>query len=572
MTNILVIVQISNINESVPNRAVLPLGNNKEPGLVFLVNRLKKIENVDIAIATTTDIKDDIFEKIAKECEVRIYRGSYHNVAARLLYVCEDNGAENFVKVNGNCPLVDIGLMQKLYQEHIRGGYDYSYNEHLKGLLWGMGCEIFNVNFLRTLSSSSLTDSQQQTIGIYIRQNQELFKVQKYQMYLEKRPSYKLNLETMKDYEVINDVASNLVDINCENVADYLSKHLVIAKHNLEARPKEAGLEKIFFNLPKVRSLLEKNVPDNTYPISVEMTLTNACNMNCVYCSDAMLRKRQGMCEMISLNSFKHLFKDLSSGGTKGIVIEGGGEPTLYSHFNEVIDCAVENGLAVGLITNGSIRLSENILKKFEWIRVSLDASTQEEYKALKGVDLYEKVIDNIAYYAKHCNTVGVGYVVTSKNISQIESLVMRIRELKASYIQLRPVVDSEELYPEGIDLSYLKFYMTKEFGVQVDGMIENSEGGNHALPCYTSSITSVISGDGSVYICGRLNVYDWLKPIGNINEQSFHDIWYGEERRKQVEMIGNPDFCKKNCPQCRVSKFNVLFDKLYGIKSVHFI
>ena len=244
----------------------------------------------------------------------------------------------------------------------------------------------------------------------------------------------------------------------------------------------------------------------------------------------------------------------------------------MYSRFDEVVDYARNAGLAVGLITNGSKRLSEETLSKFEWIRVSLDASTPAEYKELKGVDFYERVIDNIAYYAKHCPTVGVGYVVTSQNISQIEPLVIRLRELKASYIQLRPVVDCDELYPHDVDLSYLKFYMTREFGVQVDGMIENARPGNHSLPCYASSITSIISGDGSVFICGRLNIYDWLKPIGNIREQSFSDIWNGEERRKQLEMISDGKFCKENCPQCRVTKFNVLFDKLYSIKSTHFI
>ena len=54
--------------------------------------------------------------------------------------------------------------------------------------------------------------------------------------------------------------------------------------------------------------------------------------------------------------------------------------------------------------------------------------------------------------------------------------------------------------------------------------------------------------------------------------EKSFSEIWNGEERRKQLEMILDAQFCEKNCPQCRVTKFNVLFNKLYAIKSTHFI
>ncbi len=570
MNDIFIVIQTTNIDESIPNRVNLCLRD--EPELLYLIHRLQKNGLTNIILATTTDIRDDIFTAMAEECKVDLYRGKYSDVVGRLVGSCEKWKANDFVRVNGNYPLVDIGLLKDLYRKHKEGGYDYSYNEHLKGVLWGMGCEVFNVAFLKELQQTRLTEAQNQTIGIYIRQNQSRYNVLEYQVYPTKRPSFKLNLETIKDYDIINEVATNIDEISCESVSGYLSRHPIIAKYNLEARPKEAGLEKLFLNLEKVEHIVNRKKPDLSYPISVEMTLTNACNMNCVYCSDAMLRKRQGVREMISLEDFKRLFSDLAKGGTKGIVIEGGGEPTMYSKFTEVVGYAAESGLAVGLITNGSKRIPEETIKKFEWVRVSLDASTPEEYKALKGVDFYEKVIDNIAYYTQYCKTVGVGYVVTSQNISRIEPLVMRLRELKVSYIQLRPVVDNDELYPRDIDLSYLKFYMTREFGVQVDGMEDNARGGNHDLPCYASSLTSIISGDGSVYICGRLNVYDWLKPIGNITKQSFHDIWHGEERKRQIEMISDAEFCRENCPQCRVSKFNVLFDKVYGITSVHFI
>ena len=148
----------------------------------------------------------------------------------------------------------------------------------------------------------------------------------------------------------------------------------------------------------------------------------------------------------------------------------------------------------------------------------------------------------------------------------------MRLREIGAAYVQLRPVVDCEELYPKGVDLSFLKFYQNSTFGVIVDGMKENAQPGNGGLSCMTNSITSIISGDGSVYLCGRLNIYDWLNPIGNINEQTFHEIWNGSERLKQLEMVHDGEFCKQNCPQCRVSKFNQLLERLENTKSKNFI
>ena len=565
----IIIIQATCIYNSIPERSFLKLKDN-ENVIGYLILRLQK-SNGHICIATSNHKEDDVFEDIAKTYCIDIYRGELDNIPLRLLEAASKYDVTDFIRILANYPFVDIQLMNELFDAHINGRYDYSYNEHLNGVLWGTGCDVFNVDFLKKLVNNNMTDSQMYTIESYIRQNADQYKVLEFGYY-EKRAGYKLNIESRKDYEVALEIANNVEEISNANIIKYLNAHKVLALYNLEAPPKEAGIEKLFLNSAKTDIILHKQFPDLTYPISVEMTLTNACNMNCIYCSDAMLRKRQGVKEQISFEEFKHLLDDLAKGGTKGVVIEGGGEPTLYSHFTEIVDYACSAGLAVGLITNGSNRIHKKTLSKFEWIRVSLDASTPDEYKKLKGVNFYEQVIDNIAYYAKYCPTVGVGYVVTSQNISQIEPLVMRLRELKVAYIQLRPVVDCDELYPYGVDLSYLKVYQTNSFGVQVDGMIDNATSGNHGLPCYASSITSVISGDGSVYICGRLNIYDWLKPIGNIKENSYYEIWNSEERKKQLDMISDCTFCKNNCPQCRVSKFNALFEKLYSIKSTHFI
>ena len=148
----------------------------------------------------------------------------------------------------------------------------------------------------------------------------------------------------------------------------------------------------------------------------------------------------------------------------------------------------------------------------------------------------------------------------------------MRVRESGASYIQCRPVVDCEDLSVIDLDLSFLKFYQNSAFGVIIDGMKENADSGNSDLPCVTNSITSIISGDGSVYLCGRLNIYDWVKPIGNINDKNFREIWLGEERLRQMQTVRDAGFCSKYCPQCRVSKFNKLMERLEQIKSKDFI
>lgn len=573
MVKIPIIVQASSVQESLHGRCFLPV-TSKDTVLSFLLHRLiDRYGKDNLVLAVSDQPEDEGIQKVADDLGVIIFRGAYLDLARRLLGAVSllDNKAENFVRIPANNPLVDLDLLDELAEQHVAGEYEYSYNEFMGGTIWGTGCEVFSVNLMQKIGTMNLRDDQQHTLGGYIRQNSD-----KYRIYAQKCSAnqgfYKVNIETEKDLDVVRELIQALPVITAKSIAAYLEKHKLLARYNLETPLKETGTEKLLLNENKVHVIRKKGGIDYSYPISVELTLTNRCNLRCIYCSDMDLRQRQGMEQTLSREVLYALFDDLAQGGTRGVVLEGGGEPTLYNNFPEIVRYARSVGLAVGLITNGTQALTPELLREFEWIRVSLDASTAQEYKNLKGVDCFEKVISNIAKYAQYCPSVGVGYVVTNQNISQIESLVLRLRELNASYIQCRPVVDSEELYPANIDLSYLTFYQTGKFGVVVEGMVENAESGNHGLPCRAHSITSIISGDGSVYICGRLNVYDWLKPIGNITQQSFHSIWNGDERRRQVKKIQDADFCQKYCPQCRISKFNVLFDKLSHVKSVNFI
>lgn len=567
---ITVILQASNYKESFQNRSFQMIQG--VPAISYIIRRLKHENDTRVVLAVSDMTEDDIYIEIAKTEGVEIYRGAYDNLLGRLCGAAHESKTENFVRVYANYPLLDIDQMKQLYEEHIKGGYDYSYNEHQQGVLWGTGCEVFRTGFLEALDGLELQKCQREAIGFYIRQSGDGNKIFKKQV-CQKRPGYKLCLETKKDLAVIKELTSNLGDeIANDKIIEYFSKHSVLGVYNVEEPAKEVGLEKLFLHPEKVSSLITEKDLDKLYPISVELTLTNRCNLNCVYCSDNDLRKRQGKKQALHYEVIERLLSDLAEGGTKGIVLEGGGEPTLYPEFERIVKFAKGKGLGIGLITNGTVSLDAELLREFEWIRVSLDASTSKEYMELKGVDCFESVVNNITRYAKYCDTVGVGYVVTNKNISQIETLVMRIRESGAAYIQLRPVVDSEELYPYDVDLSFLKCYQNHRFAVILDGMKENAKSGNGSLSCRAHSLTSIISGDGSVYLCGRLNIYRWLRPIGNINNESFHEIWLGEERRNQAEMVKDAEFCKRNCPQCRIAKFNELLDRLEHVGSKHFI
>lgn len=334
----------------------------------------------------------------------------------------------------------------------------------------------------------------------------------------------------------------------------------------------EVGLFKIFLfpdKLKKILSVSPDNI-DDTYPIVVELSLTDKCNLSCVWCSDRAIRKdRPGT---LSKEVLFKLFKDLKEGGIKGLTIEGGGEPSIHPDFIDIVKCAKDCGLSIGLITNG---VEEKIIEcadSFDWIRVSLDASTQEEYLNIKHKDKFEVVMKNIEGFSGKCDVVGIGFIVTNSNCSQLLKLVKRVKSVGANYIHFRPVVDCPEMVSD-IDLFDIVEFKGNGFDVMIDAMSENMVRGNGGVSCVAHSLHSIINSDGSVFICGRLNMYSWWPPIGNINESLFRDIWNSDLRISQnCVLSGDASFCRIYCPQCRITKYNIELNQSIKAKTKNFI
>jgi MoaA/NifB/PqqE/SkfB family radical SAM enzyme len=339
----------------------------------------------------------------------------------------------------------------------------------------------------------------------------------------------------------------------------------------------EVGLEKLMLFPDKLKSLLSltKSPFDPLYPISVELSLTNKCDLNCLFCSDSSIRKSP---DRMTQDILEKLFLSLARGGTRGITIEGGGEPTLSPLFKDAIRIASKLSLSLGLITSGSrifSKLTKDDFLQFNWIRVSLDASSPESFKKLKGKDGYKEILSNIKTLCSLTPkpVIGVGYVLTNLNDDQ-NSLIALIKELKSlevNYLQIRPVVDHIELTSLK-DILELKSLSTPSFQINLKAISENEPSGNLGLPCLSHSLTTVIGADALVWICGRLNSLHHFLPMGDLTKNSFKEIWEGETRRSQAETLKNPSYCQKNCPQCRLTKYNSLLYGLSQIKTRDFI
>ena len=106
-----------------------------KPMIVHMLNRLKlaKIPE-EIIICTSTVSQDDKLETIAKEENVKCYRGSPEDVLQRLSDAADKYKVDTIINCTADNPFVDPVYIDLLYQHHIERGNDFT---KIDGLPWG---------------------------------------------------------------------------------------------------------------------------------------------------------------------------------------------------------------------------------------------------------------------------------------------------------------------------------------------------------------------------------------------------------------------------------------------------
>ncbi len=105
--------------------------------------------------------------------------------------------------------------------------------------------------------------------------------------------------------------------------------------------------------------------------ICAHISVTGQCNLNCSYCACGGRRRS----DTVPYPVLRDYIGKLKTRGLESVILTGGGEPTLYPHFNELVRWIREQGLAVALITNGTQSHQVDCWDAFSWVRVSINTN-----------------------------------------------------------------------------------------------------------------------------------------------------------------------------------------------------
>lgn len=182
------------------------------------------------------------------------------------------------------------------------------------------------------------------------------------------------------------------------------------------------------------------------FPLHATVSLGNFCNHKCLWCTAFEYQKEKAT--LMDSDALLVFLKQAKARGLKAVTYVGNGEPTVHPKFKELISEVHALGLEQGMFTNGYLleRYEADILKFFTWVRVSLDAGSQEMHAKMHDVkNHFDTIMANVQnlILKRGTNpqpTIGVQYALHHENISDLYRAAALCKELHVDYFSIKPV------------------------------------------------------------------------------------------------------------------------------------
>lgn len=327
---------------------------------------------------------------------------------------------------------------------------------------------------------------------------------------------------------------------------------------------------------------------EDVYPVTVELDLVSFCNHRCGWCVDPA-----HYTSSLSVDFISRLLDELQELGVKGIVLKGGGEPTLHENFDLILTLVKKRGFEIGIVSNGSQLYvhAKTIAENSDYVRISLDGPTKTSHHAIHQSHDFNKIILGVQQLISLRNNlpiVGLSFTVTDESL--LTQAVELAINLHVDYILFRPpffeevgrknsmTINSKKALFQAFkslqtqyqnSMKVLVDYWISDSEIEAfDGMPESPRRGvnspkgvngiEHAIQhCYASPLLAVITADQILYPCCNLRYLpDWeIGKIDYASGRTFKAWWNSEERKQLLEKIHCVN-CIRHCTH-PMSRYN---------------
>ncbi|NOQ21273.1 MAG: radical SAM protein [Candidatus Aegiribacteria sp.] len=180
-------------------------------------------------------------------------------------------------------------------------------------------------------------------------------------------------------------------------------------------------------------------------PLTLELDLTNRCNLKCLHCCRDSSPSENVAEEMTS----RELFNLLDQAADIGVdaVSFLGGEPTLHPHLFHLAYLVRKRGIDNLMLATNAFEIPEEWLDPlsvlFTSIQVSLHGASAETHEAIvdrKGA--FEHVVTNVRRLTSHGANISLACTVLESQPKELQGMLDLARDLGVTEIRLIPLAD----------------------------------------------------------------------------------------------------------------------------------
>lgn len=220
----------------------------EQPLLLHMIKRIKRSQFIDeIVVACTDNYEDDPIQELCELNEISFFRGSENNVLQRVLEAAQSLNGDIIVELTGDCPLIDVEILDQAIQIYLHNRVDYVSNGHIRSYPDGMDVQVFSTSSLENSSKLTSHPDDLEHVSLFMRNNPKLFsKINIISPPETFYPELGLTLDTIEDFQLIKEIILHFQNKNipsCREIIEFLNAQPELVTINSHIKRKDYSLE-----------------------------------------------------------------------------------------------------------------------------------------------------------------------------------------------------------------------------------------------------------------------------------------------------------------------------------------
>ena len=327
-------------------------------------------------------------------------------------------------------------------------------------------------------------------------------------------------------------------------------------------------------------------------PRSVDLSITNRCNLRCTYCSHFSGAGDVG--QDLPKEEWLQFFEELNRCAVMNVTV-GGGEPFFRKDLPELIKGIVSNRMRFNILSNGTLITDDMAdflasTRRCNGVQVSIDGSIPTTHDACRGEGNFIRAMRGIKSLQKYNVPVSVRVTIHRINVNDLQNIAEFLLEEvglpnfstnAASYMGLcRQNAEQVQLTAGERALAMeTLLQLTKKYNGRISATAgplaegrdwlemkkalqegqEYIDGRGYLSGCNGPMNTLAVRADGVMVPCGQMSHIE----LGRINIDGLQAVWQEHPeleklRRRHKIPLSNFEFCQScdyinyctgNCP-----------------------